>query len=287
MTTIHVRTLGRAEVLVDGQAAAWHAQAAQELFFYLLSHPEGSSKDEILEQLWGLEVDPSSNNRFRVTVHRVRSALNRPDALIEEYGRYRLSSEVLAATDVHQLYTELENAHHSADTTTRLEHYQRALKTYSGDYLPGEHADWVREAREEHRAAYVRAALEVSLLHCDHGSCESAVGAMVRALRADPYIGENYHQKLMTCLSVVEGKYAAIEHYRRFLKFLRDELEDTPMPETEDLASRIKTGEVICKRQVGPDQPWTTNCPLTSDGSCPGAFGQLMELSTASQDVHS
>jgi two-component SAPR family response regulator len=285
MTTLDVRTLGKAEVLVDGQAAAWHAQAARELFFYLLSHPEGCSKDEILEQLWGLEVDPSANNRFRVTVHRVRTALSRPDALVEEYGRYRLSSEVLAATDVHRLYMELERAHHSADPKTRLEHYQRALKTYSGDYLPGEQADWVREAREEHRAAYVRAALEVSLLHCDHGSCESAVSALVRALRADPYIGENYHQKLMTCLSVVEGKYAAIEHYRRFIKFLREELEDTPMPDTEDLASRIKTGEAICKRDLGPDQPWTANCPLTSDGSCPGVFGQLLELNLDRADV--
>jgi two-component SAPR family response regulator len=277
MNNLAINTLGKSEVLVDGIPAEWHAQAAQELFFYLLSHVEGCSKEEILEQLWGLEPDPSSNNRFRVTVHRVRTALGRSDALQEEYGRYRLSSEVLMATDVHQLYLTLEQANHTSEPAVRQRLYQHVLNLYHGDYLPGEHADWAREAREEYKSAYVRAALELSLIHCDHGSCDAAVGALVRALKADPFIGENYHQKLMTCLSVVEGKYASIEHYRRFLSFLREELDDTPMGETKDLAERIKAGESICNRR--PDEHLTLNCPLTSDGSCPGVFGELIKLS--------
>lgn len=277
-STLSIQTLGRSEVLIDGQAAEWHAQAAKELFFFLLSHVEGCSKEEILEQLWNLQPDPSANNRFRVTVHRVRTALGRPDAIYEEYGRYRLSNEVLMVTDVHQLYLTLENAHHNSEPLERQRLYQHVLNLYHGDYLPGEHAEWARIAREEYKAAYVRAALELSLIHCDHGSCDAAVGALVRALRADPFIGENYHQKLMTCLSVVEGKYASIEHYRRFLGFLRDELEDTPMGETRDLAERIKGGESICNRKLGIDAHLTLNCPLTSDGSCPGVFGELIKL---------
>ncbi len=278
MPNIQVQTLGRTEVQVNGQPADWHAQSAQELFFFLLSNPEGVSKDVILEQLWGLDPTPSASNRFRVTVHRVRAALGRPDAIQEEFGRYRVSREVLEATDVHAFYTAMDQAQHATAASERLGLYQKAIGVYAGEYLSNEHGAWAVQAREEHKAAYVRAALEVSLLHCDHGSCESAVGALVRALRADPYIGENYHQKLMTCLSVVEGKYAAIEHYRRFLHFLRDELEDSPMDETRDLAERIKGGESICARHLGPDVPLTLNCPLTPDGSCPGVFGELIKL---------
>lgn len=278
MARLTIQTLGRTEILVDGQAADWQSQAAKELFLFLLSHPEGVGKEEILERLWNLSPDPSANNRFRVTVHRVRAALGRADAILEDYGRYHISSEVLTSTDIHALYLTLDRAGRATETAERLALYQRALTMYGGDYLAGEHAEWVISAREEHKAAYVRAALEVSLLHCDHGSCESAVSALARALRADPYIGENYHQKLMTCLSVVEGKYAAVEHYRRFLHFLRDELEDTPLDETRDLAERIKHGETICARKFGPDAPLTSNCPLTPDGSCPGVFGELIKL---------
>ena len=281
MTNSHslsVQTLGHSEVLIDGQPAEWHAQAAKELFFFLLSHVEGCSKQEILEQLWNVQEDPSANNRFRVTVHRVRTALGRPGAIHEEYGRYRLSHEVLLATDVYQLYQTFETAHHTSDQLERQRLYQHGIGLYQGDYLIEEQADWVLEAREEYKAAYVRASLELSLIHCEHGACDAAVGALVRALRADPFIGENYHQKLMTCLSVVEGKYAAIEHYRRFLGFLREELEDTPMSETRDLAERIKGGESICNRKLGIDTHLTLNCPLTSDGSCPGVFGELIQL---------
>ena len=276
--TLAVQTLGKTDVRVDGHPADWHAQAAQELFFFLLSNPEGVGKDAILEQLWGLDPIPSASNRFRVTVHRVRAALGRPDAIQEEFGRYRVSREVLEATDIHAFYTAMDQASHASGSAERLALYQKAISGYAGDYLADERAEWASEAREEHKATYVRAALEVSLLHCDHGSCESAVGALVRALRADPFIGENYHQKLMTCLSVVEGKYSAIEHYRRFLHFLRDELEDAPMDETRDLAERIKGGESICARRTGPDAPLTLNCPLTPDGSCPGVFGELIKL---------
>ena len=277
--TLEVFSLGRAEVRIDGLPADWHAQAARELFFYLLSKPEGASKEQILERLWGLEVNSSASNRFRVTVHRVRAALGRNDAIIENLGRYRLSTDVLEQTDLHRFYSLLERANRATEHAARLALYLQALNAYSGEYLPSENGDWVLEAREEHKAAYVRASLEVSLLHCDHGSCDAAVGALVRALRADPYIGENYHQKLMTCLSVVEGKYAAIEHYRRFIGFLRSELSDSPMTETRDLAERIKGGESICKREFGKDAPMTRNCPLTPDGSCPGVFSHLIQLS--------
>ena len=277
--TLEVFSLGRAEVRIDGLPADWHAQAARELFFYLLSKPEGASKEQVLERLWGLEVNSSASNRFRVTVHRVRAALGRNDAIIENLGRYRLSTGVLEQTDLHRFYSLLERANRATEHAVRLAFYQQALSAYSGEYLPSENGDGVFEAREEHKAAYVRASLEVSLLHCDHGSCDAAVGALVRALRADPFIGENYHQKLMTCLSVVEGKYAAIEHYRRFIGFLRSELSDSPMTETRDLAERIKGGESICKREFGKDAPMTRNCPLTPDGSCPGVFGDLIQLS--------
>lgn len=268
MEQLEVRALGGAEVLVGGREAEWHAAAARDLFFYLLSHPEGRSKEDVLETLWDLEGSPAANNRFRVTVHRVRAALGSPDTVLEERGRYRLGPAVFAASDVHRLHESLDQAASAEDSDVRLAAIQRALAAYGGEYLAGERAEWASAAREEHRAAYARAAIELSLLYCDDRSCTEAVGALVRALRADPYLGENYHQKLMTCLSVVEGKYAAVEHYRRFLRFLRDELDDTPMAETVGLAERIKAGEPICRAHGGPDPMPTLSCPLTPDGRC-------------------
>jgi two-component SAPR family response regulator len=272
---LEIKTLGTHQVLVNGSQAQFKSKTAEELFFYLLAHPEGKQKEEILEQLWQAEPNKETNNRFRVTVHRIRHALDNNDVLLEDHNRYRLHATVLAATDLNQMYKILEQANHTSSEELKLQAFQQVIQLYQGDFLPSVTASWANELREELRGVYVRANLEISLLHCGAGACEGAVGALVRALHIDPYIGENYHQKLMTCLSVVEDKYAAIEHYRRFIHFLRSELEDSPMPETLALAERIKSGEKICNRS--PMQ-FTTNCPFSSNGACVGQHNQVLEL---------
>lgn len=242
---LRVRTLGQVEVLVAGRPAVWHAHTAEELFFYLLSYPEGRSKEEILETLWGLDPGPPANNRFRVTVFRVRTALKNPEAIQEDHGRYRLAEEILHSTDLYSFYQALAQGHHATCESARLESYIKAISLYRGDYLPGFSTDWVSQAREEHKAAYVQALLEVALIHYDREDWRATAEYLERALKADPYIGENYHQRLMWCLAAAGDRYGAIEHYRRFVKFLHEELGDTPMPETKALAEHIKQGDPI------------------------------------------
>lgn len=264
-----VQTFGYGQVLVGGREAVWQAASAQELFFYLLSFPEGRSRSEILEDLWGLDADAASTNRFRVTLHRLRSALELPGALSELFGRYHLSPEVFEASDVRRFYAALQVAEGTLGTAERLAAYEQVLTLYQGEYLPEFQADWADRARQEHQAAFVRAYIELSALSCEASACEGAVSALSRAIKLDPFIGENHHQKLMTCLSVTRDQYVAIEHYRRFIRFLREDLGDTPMPETAALAERVKGGEHICKRLATPPDEPARRCPLGPEGQCP------------------
>lgn len=238
-----VSTLGQAQVSVAGQPALWHAQTAEELFFYLMSYPEGRSKDQILEQLWGLDPTPVANNRFRVTVFRIRSALGNPEAIVEEHGRYRLAREIFQASDLYAFYQAITLAQKTQEEARRLEAYCEAIGLYKGDYLCTLATNWVAQAREEHKAVYVQALLEVALSYSEQGNWPAAAEHFRRATQADPYVGENYHQQLMRCLAASGDAYGAIEHYRRFIKFLHEELDDTPMPQTRALAEQIKKSE--------------------------------------------
>lgn len=285
MTTLQIQTLGQTRILRDGLELKWSAQSARELLLYLLSFPEGRTRSQIFEDVWQQDIDAVSNNRFRVTLHRLRTCLGMPQAVSEERGRYQLSPEVWHCSDVYTFYQALSQAEaiHQAGAVPaaqRREALQRAISLYTGDYLAEEGAEWVITARGEHQAAYVQANLELSLLHCEEHACDLSVLAMVRALKADPYVGEQYHQRLMTCLSVVESKYQSIDHYRRFLKFLHDEVDDLPMPETLRLAERIKAGERICQHDDGTmlAMPQAHHCPLAPDGRCPGTLQALIEL---------
>jgi two-component SAPR family response regulator len=268
MQNLQIRTLGQSEVLVDGILARWRSESARTLFFYLLSHPEGKTRQEIIETLWDIDSDATSSNRFRVVVYRMRAALGSNETVIQDHCHYRLERRVLEASDAHQFKSAFARAEHASAAKTRLTGYQHSLSFYKGDYLPRETADWARETRGEHRAMAVRAEIELSLLHRGRGDCQASVAALARALRRDPFIGENHHQKLMACLSVVESKYAAIEHYRRFLAFLHDELDDTPMPETMLLAQRIKAGEEVCTHAVFRLEPPQPPCALISIFRC-------------------
>lgn len=215
-----------------------------------------------------------------MALHRARAALGGAHSVVEDGGRYRLADDVVRASDVFRMYEALDEADRGGDA--RCLAPNRAIDAYGGDFLPHVRAEWAEAAREEHRAAYTRARLERSLLHCEHLHCDLAVRDLTAALRADPYIGENHHQKLMTCLTVVEDKYAATEHYRRFAKFLHEDLADTPMPETRELAERVKTGEPICVRGaavVEAHAPTGTHrCPFTSDGQCSGPHARRLKL---------
>lgn len=249
-TQLKILTLGQAQVLVDGQPANWHSDSARALFFYLLAHQNGKSREEIIDALWNCEPNAASNNRFRVTVCRLRNALGWREAITELHSRYQLDQMVLEASDTHEFYVLLARAEHTSNSALKLEFYQHAFVVYAGDYLPLETSSWVLKIRHEHNAAFARAKIAVALLHCDQGLCQASVGVLTMALNHDPLLGENHHQKLMSCLSVVEGKFTAIEHYRRFVGFLVHDLKDTPMPETIVLAARIKNGERICLRAL-------------------------------------
>ena len=243
MHGLQIRTIGQSEVFIDGQPIVWRAELARTLVFYLLTYPNGKTRNEIIDALWNAEPDPIMTNRFRVVMHRARVALGGRDSILEDHRRYHLAIKILEASDTHTFYATLENVEQALTPKIRLASLQHVLAQYHGDYLPLETAPWANQAREEHRTSYVRAEIELSALYCDQGSCESSVAALARALQVDPFIGENYHQKLMIGLCLVKGIYAAIEHYRRFVAFLRSELEDAPMRETVELVMRLKNGE--------------------------------------------
>lgn len=264
--TLYIQTLGHGSVQRDGQEVHFPSQSARDLLFYLLSYPEGRSKEDILETLWQLSPDPASFNRFRVTVHRLRAALGGPEALLEHYGRYHLSSSVLASSDVYTFYGGLERGLSGKNAAERWAGLDVAVGVYGGDYLPGLTADWALEAREEHRAGYIRARLERAGMHCDALDCDAAISDLTLAAETDPYLGEHHQQELLACLSTVRGKAAATEHYHRFARVLKNELNDTPLEETQALILGIRAGAPTQGHQIGVDTP----CPRRrNDGVTP------------------
>lgn len=242
-----LRSLGRRDVLVEGQQVIWPARSAEELLWFLHAHPEGRTRRDILAGLWNLDDIPSSANRFRVALHRLRTTLGSPQAVTEWDGRYMLDPGIVAASDtalLHEALAQAKQSRHPRECEDRL---RRALASTEGDYLPHLQGDWVDAARAVHRAAVVKAHLSLSLLYCAARECPLAAQALARAAQQDPLMSEDHQQRLMACLATTRDRYAATEHYRRYRTFLAQEVGDTPLPDTVALAERLKAGEQPCK----------------------------------------
>ena len=279
MPTLKIVTLGQSRATLNGQDIVWHAASARDLFFYLLSFPDGRSQRDAVRALWPEEEHghPASSNRFRVALHRVRAALGKTESVFIEHERYRLSPEVLATSDVCAMQSALHDARLagsdllSGAQATR-EALQQAVDLYGGEYLPDVRTDWAGTARAELKASYVHATLELSQLHHDAGERDLAIRYLTHALQTDPLIGENHHQDLMVRLASVESHYAAVEHYRRFVKYLRDDFSDTPMRETTALAERLKGGEEVSADQIGTHTPGARHLAERATDATPRNF---------------
>ncbi|WP_438503510.1 AfsR/SARP family transcriptional regulator, partial [Deinococcus alpinitundrae] len=171
MPTLKIITLGRTRATLDDTEIVWHAASARELFFYLLSFPDGRTQRDVALALWPDEENENaaSSNRFRAALHRVRAALEDADSVVKAYERYRLSPEVLAISDVCAMQSALQDAQLATMPKIKQLALQRAVDLYGGEYLPDVRIDWARTAREEYKSSYVRAMLELSKLHYDAG----------------------------------------------------------------------------------------------------------------------
>ncbi|WP_299432593.1 bacterial transcriptional activator domain-containing protein [uncultured Meiothermus sp.] len=268
---LEIRAFGRAEVRAGGVPVRWRSRSVRDLLFFLLAHPEGRPREVVLATLWHLEPSASSLARLRLVLHRLRAVLGGPQAVVLDLEREQLSLSraVLESSDVFAFHTALGETRRAEAGPTRAAHYRRALGLYA-EFMAGEQAEWVCEARQVYQQLYVQAAVGLALELCraePEGSCDQMAQALMQALRQDPYLGEDYHQWLMRCLAQSEGVYAAIEHYRRLIHFLQAHLGDRPLEETRDLAERIRGGEAVLCRP--PEQrPHGIDCPLTLSGAC-------------------
>jgi two-component SAPR family response regulator len=273
MQTLTIRTFGETDVRINETSVKWRSDSARVLFFYLLSHPNGRSREQIIDTLWHTDPDFAASGRFRVVVYRLRAALQSQDAVLEDHSQYRLDPAILKVCDSYLFTVAVEQARLTPSGDTKRWLYELALGWYGGEYLPDEPEDWALTARAQYRTTAARAWLELAMLHRERGACEASLSALEAALGLDPLIGEDHHQQLMLCLSTVRGKYAAVEHYRRYVNFLRSDLNDTPMLETTALAGRIKNGvsPCVCPLAQRPDD----NLAQRPDDNPVSAFSEL------------
>ncbi|MBI4305845.1 MAG: tetratricopeptide repeat protein [Chloroflexi bacterium] len=220
MPHVEVRAFGPFEVKVDGRpvpSPEWEGRKAQELFVFLLCHPQGRTKEELIDILWPDMSAGLSRNAFYSNVYRARRAVYR-ECLVQEGGRYRVLSDGQWWFDIDEFRRLSDEARRAPRASDRhIAALEEANLLYRGDFLEGFYADWVTTMRADAEARFVQNLECLIEARTQRHQLEGAVAALDRLLAVDPTNCEA-HERFMKLL-VQLGR--AAEARQRDLAFRR------------------------------------------------------------------
>lgn len=237
---LEIRALGKTEIIVKNRSLAisdWKTQTSRDLFFLFLAHPEGLTKEEVGELMWG-ELSPAELKlRFMNAIYRMRHAIG-SEAVLFQDNFYQFNRSVDYEYDVQSFLSITDRAKEEKDTDKRIQLLTRALELYKGPYLPDIGDLWVEPDRQRFHELHISNVTTLTRLLMNQGSLEEALSIAKKTLQTDPY-DEELHRMVMEIYSLSGNKPAVVKQYQIVTRSLRDQINAPPSDETTDLYQRL------------------------------------------------
>jgi DNA-binding SARP family transcriptional activator len=230
-----IQALGCARVMLGGEEVTdpeWRSRkVVRDLFFLLLAHPEGLSKESIGTIFWP-ECSPTQLKlRFKNTIYRLRRALGQDIVLFDQDG-YRFNQALDYEYDVRTLLRKLAQAQATTAPDEQLAAYQEAVDLYRGPYLPEADGTWAWPERERLQHACEEALLKLARLQLEAGAHEETLHCCHRVLNQNQ-CQEEAHRLAMRVYAAIGNKAAVADQFERCRQALMREANATPSPQTQ------------------------------------------------------
>jgi tetratricopeptide (TPR) repeat protein len=217
---LEFRSLGRGELLLDGDRVRLDLRRSLEVLAYLLRHP-AVPLDRILVDLFPEERADHARNYF----HQVRYELGRRVP--------RLSVPFDPQTRTYRVH------HHALELSWDAMVVRQALAlggeaglldalaTYAGSLLPSADGEWIRSEREELAWSVVKLGLEVLEAWYGQGRNDECLALAGRLLEIEPF-DETLNEWLIKSAFALEGEASAQRVARRLVQRFEQELGEVP-----------------------------------------------------------
>ena len=233
---IFIRSLGKMQVSINNQIISnsdWQTQAAKDLFFMLMAHPEGMTKDEICLVFWPDASPDDAKFRFKNTVYRLRRAVGK-DSVILEQDFYRFNYKIDYEFDVELFLRDNASAARETDPAKKRAYLKEAISNYGGKYLPEIEENWVHNLRENLNQNYISSLLQLSELFLIEGNTESALDYCQLAIDEDNLLEDSY-RLAFRIYAAMGNRAGLVRQYLSCVEVLEREICATPSPQTRDL----------------------------------------------------
>lgn len=213
----------------------------RELVVFLAVHPEGTTRDALVNALWPANTSDKTNNALNTALSRLRNAIAKAtggtitDIAIVGGGRYRLNPDLIEVDYWH--LDRAVTARRTASTAQdRIDAYREVINLYTGPLADGIESEWLEPVREAVRRDVIDAA--AALAHALRDVDPEQTLELLELARAfDPH-NELLYRDIMR----LQGRLGRLEAIPRTLALLTSklaEIDDKPSPEATWLAANL------------------------------------------------
>jgi LuxR family maltose regulon positive regulatory protein len=232
---LRINTLGRFELLRDGRPLEFSRKAPKKtlaLLKAIIAFGGRNVREQLLlDAFWSDEEGDVAARSLTAALHRLRSLVGEPNAIIQQGGTLSLDPQ-LVWVDAYAL-EELIARPDSASS-------EQILALYRGGFLQEDDGEpWSVAMRERLRSKFIHALGTQGRELEAAGRLELAVESYLRGLDADPII-EPFYQGLMRCYARLDRRSEAMAAYRRLKQMLSISLSLKPSAGTEKLYQSLR-----------------------------------------------
>jgi DNA-binding SARP family transcriptional activator len=220
---LKIYTLGRFEIVRDGVPLVFSGKVQKKPLEMLKAIVAMGGTHvpvvRLTDALWPDAEGDMAHNAFEVTLSRLRKLLSCGDIITFSAGQIGIDGK-RCRVDSMVLESEIDAAE-AADGEKSSEHCVRALRLYSGPFLPSdEGAPWASARRVFLHDAMLRIMMRAGRYHESRGNVEQALDIYSRGIATDN-LAEAFYQRRMICLRELGYRAEAVKTFhtcRRMLK---------------------------------------------------------------------
>lgn len=234
---LSIKAFGRMQVKLSDHiitSADWKSQTSRDLFFYLLAHPVGVTKEEIGLAFWPDSTPDELRLRFKNCVYRLRRAVGNDVVKYNDDETYQFNRAVDYEYDVEKFMREISLAKNAEGLEAQIKHLKAAVSVYQGPFMPKGDQSWIIAPREQYQQLYIENGLILANLLMQQGHHSSAIQYSKKILDQDP-CNEAAYRLLMVIYASMEDRASVKRQYDLCRQTLMNELGVEPTDTTRNL----------------------------------------------------
>ncbi len=228
---MQILVLGPPAIREDGQSLELRDRKGVGLLAYLAIQGR-TTRDKLADLFWTDMNQADARRNLRQRLYELKGKL--PDGCLNTDGD-SVSLETSAQTDLEQFRESISAGNDEAAILLWRGAFLHGLELPSANGFD----EWLEPMRETLNVAYHEALRRLATAREERGDLRGALEAHQRLL-SDDELQEHHQRETIRLLEALGERETALQQYERYRQTLKRELDDVPLPQTQQLAQRVQ-----------------------------------------------